>query len=197
MKKGRVVFKPRVKVEQSPIAVYMKKERAEVNRLNKQRARTMENEVAKFLGGFRVPMSGAGSLKGDVFARTADGDLVLIECKITSRELAYGPVFFLHADYLEGLVKDAASMAAPYPALAFRYLGDSTLYFCVFEDTFVALGGDLKTVPFVECSVFRHSVHKVLADSLPKPFRIRIDVYSVVIVDQFSFLQMLGGTYGK
>src|ERR1043165_4396009 len=49
------------------------------NMLNKQRSRTMETKEAAYLGGKRVPFSGAGSIKGDIIVKGG-----LIECKMSS-----------------------------------------------------------------------------------------------------------------
>lgn len=198
MKHRNVVkFKPRLKIEVSPVVKLITQERAKVNRLNRQRARAMEQDVAKFLGGLRVPMSGAGYLKGDVLARTYTGDLVLIECKISAREGKYGPLFFMDVRYFENMIKSAASMGAAYAALVFRYLGSSTLYFCMLLDNFELLGYNINMLPYVELGKSRYVLHKVLLDNLPKPFYTKFGFYDVVIIDQYLFLALLEGRYGE
>jgi hypothetical protein len=82
-------------------------DRAKTNRLNKDRARRMENYVAKYLKGKRVPLSGAGrSWKGDVMVplyvqvddkRYEDG-MMIVECKMTAKLRYNRPAIIFKGD---------------------------------------------------------------------------------------------------
>lgn len=193
--KRKVRLKPRVRVDHSPIVSIVEHERARINRLNRQRGKQFEQEVAKLLGGLRVPMSGAGYLKGDVFARTYQNDLVLIECKFSSRDDSRGSFIVFFERYFERLIENAARMAAPYAVLAFRFFGSSYTYFCLFADNFLSLGGDITKLPYVEFTKSK-TVHKITLDFLPNPFWTKLCGYDIVIAGQESFLALLEGTYG-
>ena len=91
------------------------------NALNKQRSRQMEQRVAKFLRGDRVPMSGAGSIKGDVDIHTPHGRL-LIECKCTAQtDVNYTPTMYIRFEWLKELDKDVNSMRSKFGALIIHY----------------------------------------------------------------------------
>lgn len=86
----------------------------EINRLNKQRARSMENRIAKVFGGVRVPLSGALKMwKGDVLVPIVDENNdqmghFIIECKLSAQSDTSGTpsvrFFFKWFDQLENEV---------------------------------------------------------------------------------------------
>ena len=55
------------------------------NKKNKDRGRQMETRIAQQIKGVRVPMSGAGAMKGDVEGISPYG-LYLIECKLSAQK---------------------------------------------------------------------------------------------------------------
>lgn len=91
------------------------------NMLNKQRSRTMETKVAAYLGGKRVPFSGAGSIKGDIIVKGG-----LIECKMSS---AYDlklndPFIVISFSWLMKVREEAVlmrSLGIKYAALIFHF----------------------------------------------------------------------------
>jgi hypothetical protein len=60
--------------------------RKKINKRNKKRARQMEQRVARFLKGNRVPMSGSGTLKGDCFVPFDEYRTIYVECKLTEKD---------------------------------------------------------------------------------------------------------------
>jgi hypothetical protein len=61
-------------------------ERVRINNLNRQRSRSMETRIAKYLKGTRQPMSGAiGRLKGDCEIPLDDRRTFYVECKLSSQ----------------------------------------------------------------------------------------------------------------
>lgn len=52
-----------------------------ISKQNRARSGAMERRIAKQLRGMRVPLSGAGVMKGDVFIRLPNDMSYLIECK--------------------------------------------------------------------------------------------------------------------
>jgi len=96
--------------------------RRAINAQSKRRAREMERRVAKFLGGHRVPMSGAGAIKGDCEVFTDAIGRVFIECKYSAGiHPSYGPTFHLQMKWFPKLEQDAEIMRARIAALVFRY----------------------------------------------------------------------------
>ena len=60
--------------------------RKRINAKNKARAKAMEQRIAKYLNGNRVPMSGSGTLKGDCFVPFDEYRTIYVECKLTEKE---------------------------------------------------------------------------------------------------------------
>lgn len=91
-------------------------------RLIRSRSAEMERNVAKFLSGRRVPMSGAGYLKGDCEIVTDKVGRILIECKYSAhRDKTRGPNIRIDFKWLDKMERDAAAMKAVFPALVFRF----------------------------------------------------------------------------
>lgn len=91
---------------------------------SRRRSREMELRVAKFLLGHRVPMSGAGTIKGDCTVVTDKVGQVFIECKYSAGHTKSGiPVIALDLRWLVKMHTDSVSMRAKFPALIFRYHG--------------------------------------------------------------------------
>src|SRR6185436_28311 len=114
--------------------VYNKRRRR--NNLNRSRARRMEDRVAKFLGGNRVPMSGAGSLKGDGLVYTPIGLLVL-ECKVTSGGGPAGPTLYFPAcRWMTKLESDTKALKGKFGILIIHYHGTNQDYVVMRRDWF-------------------------------------------------------------
>jgi len=91
------------------------------NALNKARSKAMENRIAKRLNGHRVPMSGAGGMKGDALVYSPLG-LYIVECKYTARVTSKGvPCFTFPWAFLPKLEKDVQAMRAAFGILIFHY----------------------------------------------------------------------------
>lgn len=58
---------------------------------NKQRSRTQEQQIARYFAGNRVPMSGAGNIKGDVLIPYDTYRTIYVECKLTEKDAYYIP----------------------------------------------------------------------------------------------------------
>lgn len=90
-------------------------DRKEINRLNRQRGKQTEREVAKRTGGFRVPGSGAiknsvKNLEGDVRVMSEDGtrEFLVIECKTTAQLTKKGErVFTVKRKVVDQMVTEA------------------------------------------------------------------------------------------
>jgi hypothetical protein len=90
----------------------------------KDTARRQERAVAKEVGGKRVPLSGGGSIKGDVIA-----DDVLIECKTGHTVDANGEKqILIKKDWLLKMKKEAELEGKSIVFLVFRFKGDKTQY---------------------------------------------------------------------
>lgn len=120
-RKNSVVSKP---ITSPQAAEQVKAERRERNRLNRQRAKTMERRIAKYLGGDRTPQSGAGSSKGDVTVMFANRPgRYVIECKLTELFDHYGPSITISKAWLAKIHKEALQMNAVFGVLIYRYHG--------------------------------------------------------------------------
>lgn len=99
------------------------KDRARIAKTNKQRAKVMERRVANTLNGKRIPMSGAGYLKGDCIVYLPyDVGFFIIECKL--RESYRSKIFInIPMHWLEKLDKDTRSMNAKFGILVIHYHG--------------------------------------------------------------------------
>lgn len=94
------------------------------NLQSKRRAREMELRIAKYLLGHRIPMSGAGALKGDCEVVTDKVGKIFIECKYTAgRDKSNHPQIRLNFSWFDKMERDAISMRAKFAALIFRYHG--------------------------------------------------------------------------
>jgi hypothetical protein len=98
--------------------------RRAINKQSKQRAAEMERRIAKFLLGQRVPMSGAGAIKGDCDIQTEKVGKIFIECKYSASVDRQGKQrIIVFWSWLDKMYEDAASMKARMAALVFRYHG--------------------------------------------------------------------------
>ena len=108
-------------------------------KLNKSRSRTMERNVAKKLGGNRVPMSGSGMLKGDGLVYFSRG-LYIIECKFSALRMdeVHGLKPKMRFDYrwLKKLDEDVAAMKARFGILVIQYHQHSDYYVFLKEPIF-------------------------------------------------------------
>lgn len=88
--------------------------------INKKRAKVMERHVARILHGYRVPMSGAGSLKGDVIVNTPAGSF-LVECKSSSAKKNDKKYIFILKDTFEKTKTSAQRMHYPFWCVIFKF----------------------------------------------------------------------------
>jgi len=101
-------------------------ERLAALRANSKRIRArsgqMERNVAAFLLGRRVPMSGAGSMKGDCEVETEKIGRIFIECKYSAGMDRDGsPRIRIDFRWFDKMHVDAVKMKARFAALVFQY----------------------------------------------------------------------------
>lgn len=93
-----------------------------VSKQIRQRSSAMERDVARYLIGRRVPMSGAGSMKGDCEVETDKIGRIFIECKYSaSHHPLYGPRVRINFRWFDKMHRDAVSMKARFAALVIKY----------------------------------------------------------------------------
>lgn len=96
--------------------------RRAINAKNKRRGRDMELRVMKDLGGRRVPMSGAGSIKGDGQIYSERFGYIVVECKTSEAKNNNGiPRVTIALSWLPKLEKDVAAMNATLGFLVFNF----------------------------------------------------------------------------
>jgi hypothetical protein len=92
--------------------VLTKEERTKINATNRNRARAMEIRIARYLRGKRTPMSGAGSIKGDVLVHT-DRGLCVVSCKLSAALTRTSePYINLRFSWFDELYKDKAALTS-------------------------------------------------------------------------------------
>jgi hypothetical protein len=167
-----------------------------INKRNKRRAAEMEREVAKLLDGFRVPMSGAGSLKGDVLVEAYNGKRGLVECKTTSSMDQHGNFFRLDLFMMERLIKNAAQMSCPLAFVVFRFFAKPSMFVLMLEESYKDLGFDLSKLACVdpaETGSKSRKFHLIFLDNAPPAFRCVFRPYNLVVVRFDLFVQLLKG----
>jgi len=110
---------------------------------NRRRAAVMERRIAKYLQGSRIPMSGAGALKGDGIVYSKIG-MYLVECKLSALFSKGYSVPSMRFEYrwLSKLEKDVKSMRAKFGILVFHYHKTRPDYVIMRRDWFYHLGDD-------------------------------------------------------
>ena len=84
---------------------------AKVRKLNKSRAKDMERTVTKRLNGDRVPMSGAGFIKGDGIVYLPDNQgFMSVECKLSAGIGKDGAQIVFVEKWIPKLQQDCESM---------------------------------------------------------------------------------------
>lgn len=92
------------------------------------RSAEMERDVAKFLQGRRIPMSGAGAYKGDCEVETEKVGRIYIECKYSaSRFRDKGPRIRIDFRWFDKMERDTITMRANFPVLVIKYHGSGRL----------------------------------------------------------------------
>lgn len=125
---------------------YRRQKARHIAKTNKDRSRRMEQRVAKAIGGNRVPMSGAGSIKGDCIVSTPVG-LVAVECKYTAAVAANEPTMTVMKTWFPKLESDVQAVGAAFGILVIHYHNISTDFVFIPERVahrFLTL--DIKTV---------------------------------------------------
>lgn len=99
-----------LKYVESDFAEFRKQEIRKRNNTNRQRSRNQERQIAKYLGGQRIPMSGAGMLKGDGLWNSPLG-LIVYECKYSAaHNPTYGKALRFQHEWIEKHERDMKSM---------------------------------------------------------------------------------------
>lgn len=105
----------------SDFARVRKEEIRKRNNTNKARSKNQERNIARYLGATRVPMSGAGMLKGDGLWNSPQG-LLIYECKYSAAHHAkYGWTLRVQYDWITKLDKDVAAMKARFGFLVVSF----------------------------------------------------------------------------
>lgn len=99
---------------------YKKQKARHITKTNKDRSRRMEQRIAKLLGGNRVPMSGAGSIKGDCIVSTPIG-MVSVECKYSAGTRNNEPHMIVNKHWFIKLEEDVKALRAAFGILVFHY----------------------------------------------------------------------------
>lgn len=143
------------------------------NKRSKRRAGQMEREVASFLGGRRVPMSGAGSMKGDCEVETDKIGRIFIECKHSSQlHPKHGPAIRVDYRWLDKMHKDATSMRAKFAALVLKFHGSRLTSYVILSTDVLEKYGSLEhlSVPYEidtdnasGITLYRHPTDELMA----------------------------------
>jgi hypothetical protein len=116
------------------------KTRKQINKQNKDRARNMENRIAKYLRGSRVPMSGAAKQwKGDcIIPFINNPGMYLVECKLTARRTHKGTIgnMLIQVEWFTKLDNEVQAMNAKFGILIIHYHGFAGDYVFI-KDTYV------------------------------------------------------------
>jgi hypothetical protein len=152
----------------------LEKNRKEINRLNRQRAKAMEKRVARYLDGTQTPQSGAGSAKGDILIDFINRPgKYMIECKMSSETTDGEASITTYKLWFDKMYKDARAMRALFPILVFHYHNRQGDYVVAPKEgllklgiTFDETGAFVKTFNTVAKSF---KIHARYADTTKKP----------------------------
>lgn len=115
----------------------LRKDRQQINKLNKSRARLMEGRVARYLRGTRVPMSGAArQWKGDcIIEFTNNPGKYIVECKLSAARKLDDFRLRIQFDWLTKIEREAIAMNAKFAILAIHFHGYRTDFVIVKKET--------------------------------------------------------------
>jgi hypothetical protein len=121
--------------------------RRAINKLNKDRAKNMERQIARDLGGTRTPMSGAAQfVKGDVSVELVRGIYFIVECKLSSMIAERnGPILRLQFSWLKKIKDEARIMRAQFGITIIKFMHQSEYFVVVEKDIFIKYFGDIYT----------------------------------------------------
>lgn len=104
--------------------------RKRINKRNRRRSVSMETKVMNILSGFRVPMSGAGAIKGDGLAYCPIGSYI-VECKTRKPSItADGRKYIrLEKKWLEKIDEESRYMGTRFGSFALQFYYDTKFYF--------------------------------------------------------------------
>lgn len=106
----------------------------------RETARQQENRLAKRVGGVRIPLSGGGSIKGDVKSKIA-----LFECKTSHTINARGAKQLkLEKDWLVKIEEEARMEGLPFAVLEIRFKGDQKSWMLMNSERMLELLEQLK-----------------------------------------------------
>ena len=98
-------------------------------------ARNQERNLAKRLGGKRIPLSGGGTIKGDVLSKH-----VLAECKTSHTLNAKGEkVMTLQKEWLVKAEEEARAEGKPFAVTEIRFKGDHRSWMLIDSEVLIAL----------------------------------------------------------
>jgi len=149
-----------------PKRLLTKEDLATIRRLNRERAKRMERDIARKLGASRTPMSGAGMIKGDgIIYLPNDAGIVVLECKLSSSTSEAGePQIPFIAGWLTKLQKDVAAMrslGARFGMLILKFHSYRDMYVMIHIDdlSLVEKSLDIRVPPHTDIMFYR-AAHK-------------------------------------
>lgn len=176
------------------------------NNESKRRSREMELRIAKELRGHRVPMSGAGSIKGDCLVTTDKVGQILIECKYSAAQHHTGsPRVRFDFKWFDKLARDVESMVGTrFGAVIFRYHGKRLSDYAIipvsvferYDDPSRLVGvGELDAGPFSSISIIRSVLDNALSQNPRKEqlclLRCNRGLFVIMALDIFK--EMING----
>jgi hypothetical protein len=119
-----------------------KRDSKAILKLNNARADRMEIDVMKQLNGHRVPMSGAGDIKGDGLGYCDFGPYI-VECKYTSQMYHNTERLWLNTMWLTKLEGEVRYMHVSFGFLVVRYHTQRKYYVFIRKDWFKKISQEL------------------------------------------------------
>lgn len=168
------------------------------NNQNRSRSKAMERDVAKALNGKRVPMSGAGYLKGDCEVDTDKCGRIYIECKHSSLvHKRLGSYIGVDHKWLVKMCAEAQTMRASFAVLIVQYHGTRLTRYVIMPTTAFAKHGNMEQLSTIfsfgteKLSAFRlvkSVVDEALAIDPYIPFYSRAGSFVIMTLDSFKEL---------
>lgn len=168
------------------------------NKLNRQRAGSMERRVATFFSGMRVPSSGASWMKGDARIKSNKYGIIFVECKLSSiLHHSLGPVIKFQNSWITKTEKDARSMLCVFGVVIFRYHGHNGVgYVAVARDLYTKLAEGAETVlidlvyPKASFTLPKNKLDAILQTGARPKLVIQSGEYVIITAEEFK--QFLG-----
>lgn len=179
---------------------------------NKKRGKEMEDRIAAVLGGYRVPFSGAGPMKGDVLLTKPFGT-ILVECKMSAGlahthkeqrvkgERVAGKVIRVFKRWFEKMEEDRRKMRSVFAILITHFYRDNTDYVFIPRKAVKLLFPqfNFEEATMQEITVEKHSFvfRKNAVNLMPKGNALvfQFDDFAVVCIHLSFFVDLLESHY--